>query len=302
MNELIQRGPSTPAPALHYTLRIAAALCFIGHGAFGIITKPIWCNYFAVFGIGQELAYRMMPIVGTIDILMGISLLVYPTRAILAWLAGWGILTAALRPLSGEPFAEMIERAGNFGVPLALLLLSGGGGRTLRSWFTRIDPGGTGTPKDIDRVKPDPHSSAPKRDTRLSVRRFDRVAVCLRIVVVLLLLGHGWLNLIGKKGLLLQYENLGFAHPAQTALFAGLFEILAALAVLVRPVRPLLFGLFLWKMATELFYPHWELFEWIERGGSFGSLLALWLVTRSTGNSDALTSQDQAATRRAAVS
>jgi hypothetical protein len=39
-------------------------------------------------------------------------------------------------------------------------------------------------------------------------------------------------------------------------------------------------GLFLWKMATELFYPHWELFEWIERGGSFGSLLALWLVTR----------------------
>jgi hypothetical protein len=258
MNELIQREPSTPVQTLHYTLRIAAALCFIGHGAFGIITKPIWCNYFAVFGIGQDLAYRFMPIVGTADILMGISLLVYPTRAILAWLAGWGILTAALRPLSGEPFAELIERAGNFGAPLALLLLSGGGGRTLRGWFTPIG---------------------------LEAKRFDRVAVCLRIVVVLLLLGHGWLNLIGKKGLLLQYESLGFADPVQTALIAGLFEILAALAVLVRPVRPLLLGLFLWKMATELFYPHWELFEWIERGGSYGALLALWLVIRSTRGS-----------------
>ena len=38
---------------IHYTLRIAAAMCFIGHGAFGIITKPIWCNYFALFGIDK---------------------------------------------------------------------------------------------------------------------------------------------------------------------------------------------------------------------------------------------------------
>ncbi len=41
---------------LHYTLRIASAMCFIGHGAFGIITKKIWLNYFAVFGIGPAMA------------------------------------------------------------------------------------------------------------------------------------------------------------------------------------------------------------------------------------------------------
>jgi uncharacterized membrane protein YphA (DoxX/SURF4 family) len=241
-------------------------MCFIGHGVFGIITKPIWCNYFAVFGIGHDLAYRLMPILGAADILMGISLLVYPTRAILVWLVGWGVVTASLRPLSGEPFAEMIERAGNFGAPLALLLLSGRGWGTLHVWFTRIGPD-SGTPHEA--------AGSPKAAS------YDRVAPCLRIVVFLLLLGHGWLNLIGKKGLLLQYEHLGFSHPAQTALFAGLFEILAAAAVLVRPVRPLLVGLVLWKMATELFYPHWEVFEWIERGGSYGALLALWLVTRS---------------------
>src|SRR5882762_2459333 len=110
-----------------YTLRIAIAMCFIGHGAFGIITKPIWCNYFAVFGIGKDLAYRLMPVLGSFDILLGLIMLVYPMRIIPLWLVIWGVLTATLRPLSGEPFAELIERAGNFGAPLAFLLLSGTG-------------------------------------------------------------------------------------------------------------------------------------------------------------------------------
>jgi len=58
--------------------------------------------------------------------------------------------------------------------------------------------------------------------------------------------------------------------------------MLSAFALLIRPVRPLLLVLFIWKMGTELFYPHWELFEWVERGGSYGSLLALWLALDKT--------------------
>jgi len=244
-------------------------MCFIGHGVFGVITKPIWCNYFAVFGIGHDTAYFLMPIVGTIDILMGLSLLIYPVRAIPAWLIGWGLVTASLRPLSGEPFAELIERAGNFGAPLALLLLvgwrsiggsagngRGSGDKSLWGWFARIEP-----------------------DAQPEQKVLDRVGWCLRIVVFLVLLGHGWLNLLGKKGLLGQYEGLGFPDPARTALIAGIFEIAAALAVLIRPSRPLLLILFIWKMGTELFYPHYEVFEWIERGGSYGSLLALWMLS-----------------------
>src|ERR1700709_751220 len=103
---------------IHYTLRFASAMCFIGHGVFGIITKKIWLNYFAVFGIGTDLGYHLMPWLGTVDILIGLSLLFYPTRAFLLWLVIWGTITALLRPLSGEPFAEAIERAGNYGAPL----------------------------------------------------------------------------------------------------------------------------------------------------------------------------------------
>ncbi len=258
---------------IYETLRIASAMCFIGHGAFGIITKPVWCNYFAVLGIGHDMAYRLMPLVGTIDILLGLALLFYPLRAVAGWLVCWGLVTATLRPLSGEPWGELIERAGNYGAPLALLLLSAPATRGFKAWWSRIDA--------------HPHPDA---------RTFARLTLCLRIVVFLLLAGHGWLNLVEKKALLAQYTGLGFSDPVKVAHLAGAFELLAALAVLIRPVRPLLVALILWKMGTELFYPHWELFEWIERGGSYGSLLALWLALDTTRVRAGITSAKTAIT------
>ena len=244
---------------IHYTLRFASAMCFIGHGAFGIITKPIWLNYFAVFGIGHDMGYHLMPILGAVDILMGLSLLFYPTRAILLWLVIWGTITALLRPLSGEHFAETIERAGNYGAPLTLLLISGFGGKKIKEWFTAINP-----------------------NSLLNEKTLATAATCLRIVIFLLLTGHGWLNLVEKKGLLGQYASLGFANPVQVAHIVGIFEIAAAISVLLKPIRPVLIALLVWKMGTELFYPHWEVFEWVERGGSYGAILALWFILPQT--------------------
>ncbi|HTH81425.1 MAG TPA: hypothetical protein VL490_00735 [Mucilaginibacter sp.] len=244
----------TLSQKLHYILRLAVAMCFIGHGALGIITKPIWVNYFAVFGIGHDMAYTLMPILGSVDILLGLIMLVYPVRAIVLWLVVWGVVTASLRPLSGEPFAELIERAGNFGAPLALLILSGGFG-TFKTLFKPISPD----------VKPDTET-------------LKRVTICLRVTVFLLLAGHGWLNLAGKKGLLGQYTLLGFANAMGTAHIVGAFEITAGLLVLIKPLRPLLLVFLVWKMASELFYPHWEAFEWVERGGSYCTILALWFL------------------------
>jgi uncharacterized membrane protein YphA (DoxX/SURF4 family) len=230
-------------------------MCFIGHGAFGIITKPIWCNYFAIAGIGHDLAYRLMPMVGAMDILCGLLLLLFPIRAVAAWLVVWGLITASMRPLSGEPLAEMVERAGNFCAPLALLLLSQNGAPK-KGWL-------------LSKLSAHPEPDA---------RHMRQVLLCLRIAVFLLLVGHGWLNLLEKKGLLAQYQSLGFSNPVQVAQIAGIFELVAALAVLVKPVRPLLLVFFIWKMGTELFYPKWELVEWIERGGSYGCILALWIA------------------------
>jgi len=250
----------TAEQKIYYTLRIASAMCFIGHGAFGIITKTIWCNYFAVFGIGHDMAYQLMPILGFVDILMGLSLLFYPTRVVLIWLIVWGLITAALRPLSGEPIAEFLERAGNFGAPLVLLLLCN-------------------TQKNVSYG-----FQLTKPSSTVSKRRMNQLQACLKLIVFLLLAGHGWLNLIGKKSLLGQYTSLGFSNVYLVSHIAGLIEIGMALLVLVKPLRQLLLIFLVWKICTELFYPHDEVFEWIERGGSYGTLLALWLTLDSSGS------------------
>lgn len=243
---------------IHYTLRIASAMCFIGHGAFGIITKEIWSNYFAVFGIGHNLSFRLMPILGTIDILMGIILLFYPVRALFMWLVIWGITTALLRPLSGEPLAEFFERAANFGAPLTLLILSEKLGTGIKDLGKRI-------------TSNFPFNTEAKR----------RAIICLRCIVFLLILGHGWLNLANKKSLVDLYASLGFINPARTADTVGIIEVAAAVMVLVRPFKHFVLALFAWKIATELFYPHYEIFEWVERGGSYGAILALWFMLDS---------------------
>lgn len=240
---------------IHYTLRIAAAMCFIGHGSFGVIGKPIWCNYFAVFGINTHLSYQLMPIVGSLDILLGIVLLVYPLRSIPLWLVVWGFVTALLRPLSGEPFAEFLERAGNFGAPLALMIL-GGFPKSIRQAFSPLSPN----------VQP-------------NAITLTQVANCLRIVAFFLLAGHGWLNIVEKKALIDQYSSLGFSNPDHVAQIVGIAEIASAFAILIKPIRQFVFLVLIWKMASELLYPSYSGFEWIERGGSYGVLLALWLLT-----------------------
>jgi len=243
---------------VYYTLRIASALCFIGHGIFGLITKAIWCNYFGVFGIGQHLSYQLMPVVGSLDILFGILILVYPIRAVVLWLVIWGFVTALLRPLSGEPVFEFLERFGNFGTPWALLIVSGGIGRNLKEVFSPI-----------------------KINDSVNEQTWANLVTVLRLVIFFLFAGHGFLNLIEKKSLVTEYMALGFIHPAETAQIIGTFEIIAALSVLIRPFRFLLITLFIWKISSELFYPQYELFEWIERSASYGAILALWFALQS---------------------
>jgi hypothetical protein len=239
---------------VHLILRVAVIMCFIGHGAFGIITKAAWCHYFGVMGIGTELSYRLMPLVGSLDILLGISMLVYPVRVVLAWLAGWALVTALLRPLSGEPVAEFVERAGNFGTPLAMLILSGLPA-TRAGWFTRI-----------------------KGYRPMTAATTRNLANVLKITATLLFMGHGWLNLLGKPALLGQYASLGMANPLHQATIVGVAEITAASLLWIKPARPFLLVLLTWKMCSELFYPDYPLFEWIERGGSYGCVLALWVM------------------------
>ena len=81
-------------------------------------------------GVPEGLAWRLMPVVGTVDVGLGLLVALRPARAALLYMALWGFWTALLRPLAGEPLWEFLERTPNWAVPLALLCARGVG----RSW------------------------------------------------------------------------------------------------------------------------------------------------------------------------
>lgn len=242
-------------------LRTGVALCFIGHGAYGIVTKAAWLPYFAVAGIGESLAWKLMPWIGAMDIMMGFLAFVWPCRALFAWAAVWAVWTALLRPLAGQGWSEFFERAGNYGVPIACLVAVGLAGR----WFARL----------------------PEAWPALTAGSRHRLAWTLRLTTVALLLGHAGCALLLEKAALAQhYAVFGPADPAAVMRAVGWFEVALAVLVSVRPVPPLLVLVAAWKLGTESLFltsgAAAPFFEVVERGGSYTAPLALaWLARKS---------------------
>jgi len=231
-------GEPVRTRGLEWILRLGVAACFVGHGAFGLLRKEAWLAYFGAMGIEPSVGWTLMPIVGAVDVAIGLSVLLRPTRSALVWAAGWALFTALLRPLAGEPIWETLERAGNYGVPLALLLLV----------LAR------------DRVG------------------IGRVAVTLQATTVLLLVGHGMLAIAGKPLLVDHAATLGLAAPAAVmagaseltlaALVAFRPSVLLLLGVTAWKVATEL----LFPLSGD---PVWE---FIERGGSYAAPVALALL------------------------
>ncbi len=242
--------------ALEWTLRIGAFLCFVGHGAFGIMTKQAWLPYFAVAHIGPETAYRLMPLIGAVDVTIGCLVLLSPRPAVVYWMTLWAVWTALLRPLAGESGWEAIERAGNYGVPLAMIVL-------LAPWR------GIGGFFGLVSLR------------RLTDPLLRRLKIVLVAVVALLLIGHGALGLEGKASLVTNYAAL-FPQDvaAQMTPFVGGVEIALALVLARWPSVPLALFVAVWKLAVESLFlaagaPFWEI---VERGGSYAAPVALAIV------------------------
>jgi hypothetical protein len=192
-----------------------------------------------------------MPLVGAVDVTIGMMVLFAPRNFALGYMALWALWTALLRPLSGEPFFETLERAGNYGVPLALLVMNGWP-RSIRSWFSTIPT------------------------LAVSEERHARVVRVLQITTVLLLVGHGALGAITEKPIFdTHYTAIGL--PAGLTATIGWFELFLAAVIAARPFVPVLLFATIWKVSTESLFivagaPLWE---FVERAGSYAAPLAL---------------------------
>ena len=247
------------SPLLALLLRTGVALCFIGHGAFGLMTKAAWLPYFGVVGIGEAPAWQLMPWIGAMDVSIGFLALLWPCRALFAWAVAWALWTALLRPFAGQGWPEFFERAGNYGVPLAVLVAVGLGG----GWFTRL-------------AEPWPVRTEPVR------RRLERV---LRLTTFTLLAGHAACALILQKPALAHlYSVFAPANPAAVMNVVGWFELALAGAVLGFRSTSLLLFVCAWKLGTESLFltsgATTPFFEIVERGGSYVAPLVLALLWR----------------------
>src|SRR5262249_29783232 len=139
---------------------------FIGHGMVGIATNPAWLPYFAVVGIPASVAYRLMPLIGLVDLAVGLALLLAPRRFVLLYATFCGLWTPLLRPLDDQGGWEFREEVRNGLLPASLHLL-GGVDANLPGFLWR---------------RPTP---------RLETARANALAWLLRLTIASLLVGHG---------------------------------------------------------------------------------------------------------------
>jgi hypothetical protein len=251
----------TPEWTLHWLFRLALCAEFVGHGAFGVMTKQGWVPYFTLFGFPEAWAWRLMPAVGSIDITLGFLALLAPMRAGLLYMGCWGLFTAVLRPLAGESGWEFLERSYNFGLPFLMLWVHRVG-TTARSWFTVL----TELP-------------------RLTVVRAQRAQWALRAIMAGMLIGHGAFGFVmGKANLLRFYDAAGFGVfgvplPTLSGAIGG-FEMLLGVLCLMATWPAFFVFVCVWKLSTEFLhvpsqaYGAW--WEVLERGSSYAAPL-LWL-------------------------
>ncbi len=274
---------------LHWTLRVTVALCFIGHGTWGLITKSGWLPFFASQGIEPELAWTLQPLIGAFDIIMALLLLRKSNRAILIWMFLWALWTAMLRPLAGnldKPVEvtegqwvveireearpdktqtwEFWERAGNWGPPFMLLVM--GGAFALR----RKDLlGGYEEPEITDST-------------------IDTIFFLCKLCLALLLIGHAGFGFAVQKQMLIDHwQSIGVKADATFISQIGYAEFALGVLIFLAPVRPLIFLALGWKLFTEFLYVPADtvtgmgivnIFEWIERWGDYGIPLAMLYI------------------------
>ena len=119
-----------------WILRLGIFGTFLGHGVFALGVKASWLPYFTAVGIAESTATTLLPMIGALDLLVAFLVLVKPLKVVLVWATFWGFLTALIRPISGDPIWDFVERWANWAAPLALLALQGFP-KSLNDWFKK---------------------------------------------------------------------------------------------------------------------------------------------------------------------
>lgn len=87
--------------------------------------KHSWTHYLLSLGIfpSDASASSFLPAIGWFEIALGVFVLMWPSAELLLFAFAWKVFTEMLRPFSGEPLWEFIERLPSYSAPLALFFI-----------------------------------------------------------------------------------------------------------------------------------------------------------------------------------
>ncbi len=115
-----------------YLLVFGLSITFITHGLEAISLHPYFIDYLITtakrlveFNLTESVAGIVLKTIGSLDILVGLSILTFRSKWLFLWMAVWGFITAFARitELGWGMFPEVLVRAVHFGGPVALGLL-----------------------------------------------------------------------------------------------------------------------------------------------------------------------------------
>ena len=111
-------------------LRVSLAFVFFTHGAEALLHYPRFIDLIigstenlAGWRITESQARSFLTVIGTMDVALGLMILLRPSPVLLAWMAIWGLVTALSRvtSLGWDSYRDVLIRATHFIVPFVLL-------------------------------------------------------------------------------------------------------------------------------------------------------------------------------------
>lgn len=112
-----------------------------------------------------------------------------------------------------------------------------------------------------------------------------RIGWVLRIAVTGEFIGHGVFALQGKADWVGWFAKFGVSNTqtATTLLFIiGLIDLVLALLVLIKPMRPVILWMVIWGFWTSLLRPivGLPIWDFVERSANWGAPLALYFLLK----------------------
>ena len=111
----------------------------------------------------------------------------------------------------------------------------------------------------------------------------------LRVAVFGEFLGHGMFALQGKKDWIGWFLNFGVSNAelaTKLLIFVGVLDVVLAILVLIKPIRPVLLWMAFWGFWTALIRPlvGQPIWDFVERWANWGSPLALYYLVGRRNN------------------